>query len=100
MNEIHINYLLKSNAYTKATFKGTFAADEVKKLELNSTYVVNLDTRAYNGSHWILLARSPKGKIFYFCTSGSPPFELHLVKLLEQYPVIYYSPTPIQAPPQ
>jgi hypothetical protein len=97
MNEIQINYLLKTNKYTKKRFRGTFAADELKKLELNSHYIVNLDTRQDNGSHWILLTRSEQGKVYYFCTSGIPPFELNLVSLLEKYPIIYYSPENIQS---
>jgi hypothetical protein len=99
MNEIHINYLLKINEYTKDTFKGTYSADEVKHLELNSNYIVNLDTRESNGSHWVLLSRHAEGPVSYFCTSGMPPFELNITKLLDQYPIIYYSPEKIQAAP-
>jgi hypothetical protein len=97
MNEIQINYLLKTNKYTKDTFRGTFAADELKKINLNCTYIVNLDTRRTNGSHWILLSRNHEGNILYFCTSGTPPFELNLLNLLEPYPIIYFSPDNIQS---
>jgi hypothetical protein len=97
MNEIQINYLLKTNEYTKGNFKGTFASDELKKIKLNSNYIINLDTRRTNGSHWILLSRNERGDIFYFCTSGTPPFELNLLKVLEPYPIIYFSPDNIQS---
>jgi hypothetical protein len=97
MNEIHINYLLKTNKYTKDYFKGTYAVDELKIVELNSNYIVNLDTRQTNGSHWILLSRGKDDEVFYFCTSGTPPFELHLIKLLKQYPIVKFSPENIQS---
>jgi hypothetical protein len=98
MNEIHINYMLKNNRFTSSTFRGVFAADEVKSLEPNGHYVINLDTRKYSGSHWILITRDMSGHVHYFCSSGDPPFELNILKLLDHYhPQVHYSTRAIQS---
>jgi hypothetical protein len=97
MNELQINYLLKTNKYTKDCFRGTFAADELKYLKPNSIYIVNLDTRYNDGSHWISISRNDQNQIFYFCTSGISPFELNIISMLKQYPIIYFSPENIQS---
>jgi hypothetical protein len=97
MNEIQIGYMLKTNSYTNGSFRGVFAADEVKSLDRNSHYIINLDTRAYNGSHWILIARNAVGHVDYFCSSGTPPFELNILKLLDQYADVHYSTRIIQS---
>jgi hypothetical protein len=97
MNEIHIRYMLENNRFTKNTFRGVFAADEVKRLVRNGHYIINLDTRKYSGSHWILITRDRSGHVHYFCSSGEPPFELNILKLLDRYPLVHYSTRIIQS---
>ncbi len=47
-------------------FKGVYAADEIEKLKKeNGYFIFNLDKRDEPGSHWLGLAKSPKGILVY-----------------------------------
>src|SRR6266478_1794591 len=98
MNELQIKHLLANNIVTRHTFSGTYALDEIPYFEHNAHYILNLDPRAYPGSHWILIVRDSNGCINHFCSSGMPPYDPILLKKLKRYPVILYSPDVIQSP--
>jgi len=52
----HLDYLARQNPYLEPIFKGVFASDQLPKLkdiQTISVYIVNVDTRDKQGSHWL-----------------------------------------------
>ena len=51
-----LDYLARQDPYLEPIFKGVFASDQlpkVKDIQTRSAYIVNVDTRDKQGSHWV-----------------------------------------------
>jgi len=71
------------------------AKDEISKLKKNGNYVINLENKNQDGSHWTALIMSGK-KCVYFDSYGMPPPEQLYQFLERKYKKVYFSKMEIQ----
>ena len=98
MNSLEINKILQRCPLTRNQYLGCFAADVIPKsflLNNNSVKeelcaVINQDTNAEPGSHWIALYRpvnaAHEGIDYYDSLGDWPPPSAHLDAFLRQFP--------------
>ncbi|GFR23288.1 uncharacterized protein TNCT_590131 [Trichonephila clavata] len=73
MNSQSLCNLACSDSILRSKFGGVYASDELPKtLTGYSCFIVNLDSRAKPGSHWVALAFR-NNTCFYFCSFASVP---------------------------
>ena len=71
------------------------AKDEINKLKKNGNYVVNLENKNQDGSHWTALIMAAKNCV-YFDSYGMPPPEKLYQFLEKKYKKVYFSKMEIQ----
>jgi len=77
-----INYILKSIP----GFVGVFPRDKVPKPRyLPSFYVVNYDSSAEPGEHWVAIHLDAEGRGEYFDPFGLPPLHPQIRKFMQSY---------------
>jgi len=75
-----LDYLARQDPYLEPIFKGVFASDQVPKvkdIQTRSAYIVNVDTRDKQSSHWLSIFVE-KDRCEVFDSYGLP---LHWYKL-------------------
>src|SRR5690348_8792308 len=64
-------------------FKGTFPRDQIPHIKQRPAgFVINTDSAAEPGEHWVSIFLSHKGKGEYFDSFGLPPLHIDLVNYL------------------
>ena len=64
MNTFQLAQVLTKDPFTKGSFSGVYACDELTSIEINEypkSFVVNTDPMELPGTHWIALWYSPPG---------------------------------------
>ncbi|GFQ89329.1 uncharacterized protein TNCT_63601, partial [Trichonephila clavata] len=73
MNSQSLCNLACSDSILRSKFGGVYASDELPRtLTGYSCFIVNLESRAKPGSHWVALAFR-NNTCFYFCSFASVP---------------------------
>ena len=74
MNSLQIKRALERNTYTKKTFRGVFAADEMPTLDtFPCGFVANTDPSTEPGTHWVSFYFPSRDKGEFFDSYGYPP---------------------------
>ena len=74
MNSLQLERALERNPFTKKTFRGVFAADELPDLDtFPSGFVANTDPRTEPGTHWVAFYFPSRDKGEFFDSYGYPP---------------------------
>ena len=74
MNSLQLKRALERNPYTKKTFRGVFAADEMPDLDtFPCGFVANTDPRTEPGTHWVSFYFPSRDKGEFFDSYGYPP---------------------------
>ena len=77
MNTIQIERILQRNHWTRAKFKGVYAADKLFPLlsQRSTPYccVVNSDKEGEPGTHWLAIYVPSSDKVEYFDSFAEPP---------------------------
>ena len=80
MNSRQLRWSLSGDKFTKLSFKGVYAMDEIKLIKTvsyPSSYVINLDPSYKPGSHWVAVYFDRNGEGEYFDSLGRyPPHEV------------------------
>ena len=71
------NLLKYGNVFLPHEFKGVFASDNLPKLNAQKPYaIVNVDSQHQNGSHWLAVIHTKKGKMLVYDSFGRKSKEL------------------------
>ena len=74
MNSLQLKRALERNTYTKKTFRGVFAADEMPTLDtFPCGFVANTDPSTEPGTHWVSFYFPSRDKGEFFDSYGYPP---------------------------
>ena len=74
MNSLQLERALERNPYTKKTFRGVFAADELPDLDtFPCGFVANTDPHTEPGTHWVAFYFPSRDKGEFFDSYGYPP---------------------------
>ena len=74
MNSLQLERALERNPFTKRTFRGVFAADELPDLDtFPCGFVANTDPRTEPGTHWVAFYFPSRDKGEFFDSYGYPP---------------------------
>ena len=74
MNSLQLERALERNPFTKKTFRGVFAADELPDLDtFPCGFVANTDPRTEPGTHWVAFYFPSRDKGEFFDSYGYPP---------------------------
>ena len=80
MNSRQLCWILSGDKFTKLSFRGVYAIDEmksIKSLSYPSSFVINLDPSYQPGSHWVAVYFDKNGVGEYFNSlAGYPPHEI------------------------
>ena len=80
MNSRQLRWILSGDKFTKLSFKGVYAIDEMKLINTvpyPSSFVINLDPSYKPGSHWVAVYFDRNGEGEYFDSfSRYPPHEV------------------------
>ena len=69
MNSRQLHWILSGDKFTKLSFKGVYAIDEMKLIEIvsyPSSFVINLNSSYKPGSHWVAVYFDRNGVGEYF----------------------------------
>ena len=74
MNSLQLKRALEHNTYTKKTFRGVFAADEMPDLDtFPCGFIANTDPSTEPGTHWVSFYFPSCDKGEFFDSYGYPP---------------------------
>ena len=75
MDTLQIKRALEHNTFTKKTFSGVFAADELPEIIDASPcgFVANTDPSTEPGTHWLAFYYPSRGERGFFDSYGYPP---------------------------
>ena len=91
MNSLDIYRVLKKNMYSKKSFFGVLAKDQLpQKVKWPSSFVVNTDKSSKPGEHWLTFFYNKNGKCEFFDPLGFSPKYYNLDKYLETTSNEYY----------
>ena len=80
MNSRQLRRILSGDKFTKLSFKGVYAIDEmklIKTVSYPSSFVINLDPSCKPGSHWVAVYFDRNGVGEYFDSFARyPPYEV------------------------
>ena len=80
MNSRQLRWILSGDKFTKLSFKGVYAIDEMKLIgtvSYPSSFVINLDPSYKPGSHWVAVYFDRNGIGEYFdLLAHYPPYEV------------------------
>ena len=102
MNSRQLRWILSGDKFTKLSFKGVYAIDEIKSIKTvsyPSSFVINLDLSYKPGSHWVAvyfdkngvgkyfdsLAGYPLHKVVHFLRSHAKEWQYNHMQLKELY---------------
>ena len=76
MHSRQLRWILSGDKFTKLSFRGVYATDEIKSIKtvsFPSSFVVNLNPSNKPGSHWVAVYFDKNGVGKYFDSFGSYP---------------------------
>ena len=76
MNSRQLRWILSGDKFTKLSFKGVYAIDEIKSIKTvsyPSSFVINLDPSYKPGSHWVAVYFDKNGVGEYFDSLAGYP---------------------------
>ena len=80
MNSRQLRWILSGDKFTKLSFRGVYAIDEMKSIKsvsYPSSFVINLDPSYKSGSHWVAVYFDKNGVGEYFDSFARyPPHEV------------------------
>ena len=80
MNSRQLCWILSGDKFTKLSFRGVYAIDEIKSIKTvsyPSSFVINLDPSYKPGSHWVAVYFDKNSVGEYFDSlAGYPPHEV------------------------
>ena len=102
MNSRQLHWILSGDKFTKLSFKGVYAIDEIKLIETvsyPSSFVINLDPSYKPGSHWVAVyfdrndigeyfdsfARHPPHEVDHFLRSHVKGWQYNRMQVQELY---------------
>lgn len=89
MNNLEIDKVLKRNDVTRPFYNGCFPADQIPSPHSTRTphcMVVNMDSAAEAGSHWVAIFVQSTREVDYFDSFADwPPDSAHLRAYLSQF---------------
>ena len=89
MNTFQIAQVLTKDPFTKGSFSGVYACDELISIEINKypkSFVVNTDPIELPGTHWIAIYFNEQMKGEFFDSYGNHPFHYnkHFLDFMHQ----------------
>ena len=85
MNTFQLIKSLKSDKFTKKSFIGVFARDEIPlKIKYPSCFIINNKKRSHPGEHWLALFIDGDGSVDFFDSMGFHPSFYGLEDKLKQ----------------
>ena len=76
MNTIQLDQVLMKDPFTKGSFAGVYAYDQLSSIEINKnpkSFVVNTDPTKLPGTHWIAIYFNEQMKGEFFDSYGKHP---------------------------
>ena len=80
MNTFQLAQVLTKDPFTKGSFSGVYACDELTSIEINKypkSFVVNTDPMELPGAHWIAIYFNEQMKGEFFDSYGKHPIHYH-----------------------
>ena len=85
MNTFQLAQVLTKDPFTKGSFAGVYACDQLSSIEINKypkSFVVNTDPIELSGTHWIAIYFNEQMKGEFFDSYGKHP--IHYLRLYKQ----------------
>ena len=85
MNTFQLAQVLTKDPFTKGSFSGVYACDELTFIEINEypkSFVVNTDPMELPGTHWIAVYFNEQMKGEFFDSYGKHPIHKHFLDFM------------------
>ncbi len=99
MNTLHINKIMKHDAFTKKLYAGTFAIDTLpQKIRYPSCIILNNKKSSHAGEHWLAIYYFKNKRAQFFDSFGHSPAFYNLEEYLKRTSTNYsYNTTTVQS---